>query len=98
MLAPGLSEIGQHLEAMIRDLEVNAERFGYRGGKCYMAAADAKTQAEIVTLCYFQDHHSIHEYAHGESHMKGWSWWNQTVKKHPHIGLYVRPPWGWSGD
>lgn len=87
ILAPAAKETADFFQTMADDLEANPSKFGFRGAKSYFSNGDALRGAEIMTVFYFQDQESVHKFAHSETHMTGWTWWNKTVSKHPHLGM-----------
>jgi hypothetical protein len=60
---------------MYKDLEINAENNGFLGYSSYNGT-DTLTKPIFMTLMYFKDVDSLHKFAHGETHRKGWDWWN----------------------
>lgn len=87
MFGPGIKELGDYFKRMYKEIESNAETYGYLGGQSWISDERA-TNNEVMNLMFFKDAKGIHDYAHGPLHRDGWAWWNRTEKDHPHIGIW----------
>lgn len=98
-LAPGLKELGNYFEAMIKDVESNAEKYTYLGSSSWIANAERPTNNELMTIIYFKTSEGLHNYAHGDLHREGWNWWNKNVAGFNHISIwhevFVAPKGHW---
>ena len=88
LLAPGVKDIGDYFQSMVKNLDSHAEDFGFLGATSWLNASTRTTQNETLTVCYFQTVEGLHKFAHAEEHMKGWMWWNRHVKQWPHMSIY----------
>lgn len=65
-----------------------------------MAGNRAESRNTIATISYWRDLESLHAIAFGPTHRSGWDWWNSTVERHPHLGIfhevYVVPKGQWT--
>lgn len=46
-----------------------------------------ETSNQIMTVLYFRSVEHVHQFAHDPIHRKGWEWWNNISKTHPHLSI-----------
>jgi hypothetical protein len=88
IFAPGVKQIGEFFQQMVKDLEAHDEEFGLMGMTSWVNTADRKTQNEGMNIGYFKTVEGIHDFAHSDYHMKAWKWWNANYKQWPHMSIY----------
>lgn len=88
IFAPGVKEIGDYFQQMVRDLESHDEEFGLMGMTSWVNSSARTTQNEGMQVGYFKTVEGLHAFAHSDYHMKGWKWWNANVKQWPHLSIY----------
>lgn len=53
----------------------------------------------FITLSYWKNLASLHDFALSPTHRAGWDWWNRTIKDNGHIGImhevYAVPKGHW---
>jgi len=99
VLGPGFKELGDFFTKMAKEVERDAEKYGFLGSSDWLANGERPTGNETMTVMYFKTSEGLHAYAHGELHRKGWKWWNDTYKQHPHLSIwhemFVAPAGHW---
>jgi len=99
VLGPGFKQLGDYFTGMGKEVERDAEKYGFLGSSDWIANGERATGNEIMTVMYFKTSEGLHAYAHGELHRKAWNWWNATYKEHPHISIwhemYIVPAGHW---
>nr|POE46774.1 monooxygenase [Quercus suber] len=88
ILAPGFKDMGTFFPNMVKDLEANAEEFGFLGMTSWLNTDNRTSKSELMQVGYFRTTEDLHKFAHSEYHMKGWTWWNRHVKQYPHISIW----------
>jgi hypothetical protein len=86
MLAPGFKELGDYLQKMQKELEVNSEEFDFLGYQSCIGL-DSSRSNSLISHYYFRNYEGLHKFAHSGIHRVGWDWWNKTIKEHPHLGM-----------
>ena len=91
-------EVGDYAARMFRDVNNNAEEFGFLGQSSYHST-DHLTKPRMMTLMYFKSLEYLHKFAHGKVHREGWDWWNSNLDKVNEITIaheaYLVPAGKW---
>ncbi|KAF2723910.1 hypothetical protein K431DRAFT_282605 [Polychaeton citri CBS 116435] len=87
-LAPGFRKLGNYFVSMTRDLERNAEEFGFLGMTSWVNNNGRAAKNELLEVGYFKNYEGLHKFAHSKFHREGWSWYNRVAKEHPHFSIY----------
>ncbi|KAK5165478.1 uncharacterized protein LTR77_009007 [Saxophila tyrrhenica] len=87
LLAPYAFKIAGYFIQMVKDLEDNADEFGFLGATSWQNTSAASSN-ELLVVCYFKNVDGLHKFAHSKYHLPNWNWWNKTVKEMPHITIF----------
>jgi hypothetical protein len=79
MALPIAREFDTYGAKMYRDLEKNAEEWGFLGYSDY-TSNDSITKGLNTSVMYFRSVEHLHKFAHGKTHRAGWSWWDEMTK------------------
>ena len=52
-----------------------------------MLSLDRYTNNQIISISYWKSREHLARFAQAPPHMKGWMWWNKTVKEHDHLSI-----------
>ncbi|KAK5000359.1 hypothetical protein LTR66_000777 [Elasticomyces elasticus] len=88
LLAPGARKLGDYFVGMAKNLEENAEQFGFLGMSSWISNGDRSTNNELMQVCYFRSVAGLHAFAHSPVHREGWTWFREIVATHPHISIF----------
>ena len=88
ILAPGAADLAHISEEIYAAAEAEKDRYGVLGSSNWLSNSESATNNELLTLMYFRDMQGLHRFAHDDIHRKGWKWWNDHVKKLPHIAIW----------
>ncbi|KEF62342.1 uncharacterized protein A1O9_00314 [Exophiala aquamarina CBS 119918] len=86
-LADGFKEVGDRFRDMIAQLEETREESGLMGMSSWISAGERSSRNEYATISYWRSVEDIHRFALSQIHKDTWQWWNDTAKKHKHIGI-----------
>ena len=53
----------------------------------WSAVGERSSRNEIATISYWRSIDDVHRFALSPVHKDTWLWWNETAKKHPHLGI-----------
>jgi heme-degrading monooxygenase HmoA len=84
---PGVAEIGQYAQAMWEDCESNRATNGFLGKTPPLLTTDSERSNALFSISYWRSLEDLRKFSQGESHMKGWRWYDRVAKKYPHIGI-----------
>ncbi|KAK7409720.1 hypothetical protein QQX98_008101 [Neonectria punicea] len=85
VLAPGVKEMGERFDAMLRDMNNRREDLGLLGASHWIGDERTSNNTNGLT-CHFRDLEGLHRFAHEPLHRETWDWFNS--KKYPHIGVF----------
>jgi hypothetical protein len=95
ILGPNFKELGEFFDKMQKDVETNAEKYGFLGASSWIGNGERATGNDLLTVMYFKTAEGVHAFAHDPCHRDGWLWWNKIVATSPYISiwheLYVAP-------
>ncbi|EGS22373.1 uncharacterized protein CTHT_0018990 [Thermochaetoides thermophila DSM 1495] len=98
ILGPGFKEVGDLMDAMLKELHERAEEFKFLGHTSFVST-ERHTTNQVMSLCYFRTIEGLHAYAHSALHRKAWEWWNKITNTHPHLSImheaYYSPKKEW---
>ncbi|OCK90339.1 uncharacterized protein K441DRAFT_579923, partial [Cenococcum geophilum 1.58] len=99
VLAPGARDLGGYFGKMNKELELNADKYGYLGASNWLSNGERSTTNENLTVMYFRSIEHLHAFAVSPLHRAGWNWWNRFVVDHPHLSIwhemYAAPAGRW---
>ncbi|KPM34360.1 hypothetical protein AK830_g12215 [Neonectria ditissima] len=85
LLAPGVKDMGERFDAMLRDLTDRREELGLLGVSAWIGDERRSNNTNGLT-CHFRNLDGLHRFAHEPLHRETWDWFN--AKKYPHIGVF----------
>jgi hypothetical protein len=57
------------------------------GMSTWIGAGERAGSNEYATFSYWRSVEDIHKWALSPLHRDGWRWWNESLQKHPHLGI-----------
>jgi Domain of unknown function (DUF4188) len=57
------------------------------GVSTWIGTGDRPGSNEYAARCYWRSIDDIHEWALSPLHRDAWKWWNESLSKHPHLGI-----------
>lgn len=72
---------------MQKNLQENADDYGYLGGQSWLNASSGTSANEIMGTYYFRNAEAVHRFAHSPLHRDAWNWWNKNIAEMKHLGM-----------
>ncbi|EEH44773.1 uncharacterized protein PADG_01062 [Paracoccidioides brasiliensis Pb18] len=76
-----------YFKSMAAALESSSEEYGFLGMSLWIGGME-HTANETMSVMYFRDLESLHNFSHGPEHMSGVKWWSKVVADNPQVGIY----------
>ncbi|OCL05825.1 hypothetical protein AOQ84DRAFT_322334, partial [Glonium stellatum] len=88
VLAPGASDLGDYFNKMNKELEQNADKYGYLGASNWLSNGERPTSNENLTVMYFRSIEHLHAFSTSPLHRAGWTWWTGFAATHRHLSIW----------
>ncbi|KIL90808.1 hypothetical protein FAVG1_05503 [Fusarium avenaceum] len=85
LAAPGMDRMSKFFADMQEELNSHRDEFGMLGMSTWRGD-DRGSNNTLLNIFYFRDLESLHRFAHGEVHRRGWDYINKSKLKH--IGVF----------
>jgi len=88
IFSPHARTVNDYFGSMCRQLDkMPQSESGYLGGSNW-TSYDERGAVETTFISYWRDIESLHRFAYGDLHRKGWEWWNKLSKEeNAHLGI-----------
>lgn len=98
---PGYMKVGDYFKKMNKELDADADKYGYLGASTWLSAGDRGVSSETMGILYFKSSEALHEYAQSPLHTEAMQWWSSDLKKLDMTAImheiFVAPKSGWEG-
>jgi hypothetical protein len=85
-LGPGLKELGDYFQEIIKEGEDNRTTSGYLGTSGPMLTMDGDSSNALVLITYWRSLEELEAFNKQGSHLRAVQWFNRTREEYPHIG------------
>ncbi|KAI4129406.1 MAG: hypothetical protein LQ338_002246 [Usnochroma carphineum] len=96
---PEFKQLTQYFRGMWDEVESDRQKWGFLGRSSPLVGSTPAASTTVITLSYWKNLASLHDFALSPAHRAGWNWWNRTIKDHGHMGImhevYAAPKGHW---
>lgn len=86
--APGIKELGEYFNGIIKEAESEKSTSGYLGSSGSMLTMDGDAHNALITISYWNDLAKLEQFSKQGVHLRAIKWFNEHRVKFPHIGIY----------